>query len=73
MIGLGIQALGLLTNGLRIGFWHSDVVELLEVVRVLGQSYRLASMGDSSCMVFGRFMFCFGRTVLAATLCKLVW
>jgi hypothetical protein len=73
MTGLGIQEWGLLLNGLRIGFWHSNVMELLEVLRVLSHSYRLASMGGSSDVVFSRFTLGFCRTVVAATVCKLAW
>ena len=73
MTGLGIQVWGLLLNGLRIGSWHSNVMELLEVLRVLGHSYRLASMGGGSGVVFSRFTLAFCTTLVAATVCKLAW
>jgi hypothetical protein len=65
MTSLGIQAWVLLFNGFRTEFWHDNVMELLEVLRVFGNSYRLASMGGSSGVVFSRFTVCFCRTVVA--------
>ena len=73
MSALGIQAWALLLSGVRIGSWHSNVVELLEVLRVLGNSYRLASVGGSSCVFLGRFALGFFRTVVAANTGKLTW
>jgi hypothetical protein len=71
MTCLGIQAWVLLLSGLRIAFWHSNVLELLEVLRVLGNSYRLASMGVSSGVVFGRFTLAFCRAVVMGAVCNL--
>jgi hypothetical protein len=73
MTGLGIQALTLLLNGLRIGFGHNNVMELLEVLRIFAHSYRLASMGNGSGVVSGRFTLAFCRTVVAAVICKIAW
>ena len=73
MSALGIQAWALLLSGVRIGSWHSNVVELLEVLRVLGNSYRLASMGGSSCVFLSRFTLGFFTTVVAANTGKLTW
>jgi hypothetical protein len=70
--GLGIQAWGLLFNGLRIAPGHGNVVDFLEILRVLGHSYRLASAGDGSGIVFGRFMLGFSRTVVAVIVCELI-
>ena len=71
MTGLGIQVWGLLLNSLRIDFWHGNFMELLDVLRVFGHSYRLASMGGDSGAVFGQFTLGFCSTVVAAALSKL--
>ncbi len=73
MTGLGIQAWGLLLNGLRIGFWHGNVMDVLEILRVFGHSYRLASMGGSSVVVFSRFTLGFCWTVVVTTVFKRAW
>jgi hypothetical protein len=60
-----------LLNGLRIGFWHTNALLLLEVLRVVCQSYGLASMGGNSGVVFGRFTIDFCRALVVTTLCQL--
>ena len=73
MTGLGIQAWALVLIGLRVGFRHNDVMELLEVLRVFAHSYRLASMGCGSAISFNRSMLCFCRTLVEAAMCKTAW
>jgi hypothetical protein len=70
MTGLGIQAWALLLGGLRMAFWHSSVMELLEVLRVLANAYRLASPTGSSDVVYGRFAAGFCKTVIAGAVCN---
>jgi hypothetical protein len=63
---LGIQALAPLLNGIRTAFGHGDFMELLGALHILGNSYRLASMGAGSTMLYGRFTAGFCRTIVAS-------
>jgi hypothetical protein len=69
---LGIQALAQPLNGIRTAFGHSDFMELLGVLHILDDSYRLASMGVGSMMLHGRFTAGFCRTIVAS-LCHRRW
>jgi hypothetical protein len=63
---VGIPAVAQLLNAVRIASGHSDLTELLGVLHILGDSYRLASMGVGSTMLHGRFTASFCRTVVAS-------
>jgi hypothetical protein len=61
MTGLGIQAWLLSSIGIRTVF----------VLHILGNSYRLASLGVGSAVVYGRFTLGFCRTVVIGAVCNL--
>lgn len=42
---------------------HREIMELIEVLRILGNSYRLASSGLGSGLLYVRFAFYFCRTI----------
>ena len=65
MSGLGVQAWVLLLAGLRMALCHSDVMQWLEIARVFGHSYRLASAGIGSGVMLGRFTVGFCKVVVA--------
>jgi hypothetical protein len=69
MTGLGIQTWVLPLIGIRSALAHSELMEVLEVIHILGNSYRLASLGVGSGIVYGRFTLDFCRTVAAS----IVW
>ena len=64
MTGLGIQAWLLSLIGIRTAFVHREILEMLELLHILGNSYRLASLGVGSAVVYGRFTLGFCRTVV---------
>ena len=68
MTGLGIQAWGLLLIGIRSAFAHHEIMEMLEVLQILGNSFRLASVGVGSSLVYARFTFNFCRAIASAVL-----
>jgi hypothetical protein len=54
MTGLGIQVWALPLNGIRIAFGYMYLTELFDVLRILSNSYRLASTtGGGSGVVYG--------------------
>jgi hypothetical protein len=65
MSSLGLQAWVQLLNGIRTAFGHSEFMELFEVLHVLCNSYRLASSGVSSSIVYGRFTVDFFKAFVA--------
>jgi hypothetical protein len=67
---LCIQAWVLPLIGIRSALAHSEIMELLEVLHFLGNSYRLASV--SSSVVYGRSTFDFRRAFAAGTVCNCV-
>jgi hypothetical protein len=69
---VGIPALAQLLNGIRVASGHSDFMELLGVLHILGDSYRLASMGVGSTMLYGQFTAGFCRTIVAS-ICHRRW
>jgi hypothetical protein len=71
MTGLGIQAWLLSVIGIRTAFVYREIMEMLEVLHILGNSYRLASLGVGSAVVYCRFTLAFCRTVVAAVACNL--
>ncbi len=71
MTGLGIQAWLLSLIGVRTAFVHREIMEVLELLHILGNSYRLASLGVGSAVVYGRFTLGFCRTVVVGAACNL--
>ena len=71
MTSLCIQAWVLPLIGIRSALAHSEIMEMLEVLDFLGNSYRLASSGGSSSVVYSRFTFDFCRAFAAGTACNL--
>lgn len=67
MTGLGIQTWVLSLIGIRAALSHREYLEILEVLRILGNSYRLASLGAGSSVIYGRFTFDFCRIIAACT------
>lgn len=67
MTGLGIQAWVLSLIGIRAALSHRECLEILEVLRILGNSYRLASLGAGSIVIYGRFTFDFCMIIAACT------
>jgi hypothetical protein len=67
MTGLGIQAWVLSLIGVRAALSHREYLEILEVLRILCNSYRLASLGAGSTVIYGRFTFDFCRIIAAGT------
>jgi hypothetical protein len=66
MTGLGIQALVLPLIGIWSALAHGGFTEMLEILRMLGNSYRFASSEAGSSAVYGRFTFDFCRAIAAA-------
>lgn len=71
MTGLGVQAWLLSSIGIRSALAHREVMEMLEVLHMLGNSYHLASLGVSSAVVYGRFTLGFCRTIVVGAACNL--
>ena len=71
MTGLGIQAWLLSSIGIRTAFAHREIIEMLEVLHILGNSYRLASLGVGSAVVYGRFTLDFCKAVVIGAVCNL--
>ncbi|KRR22611.1 hypothetical protein CQ13_28650 [Bradyrhizobium retamae] len=59
-----ILALLLQLMGLHSVLTYHEMMGLFEIVRALGNSYRLASSGWGA--IYGRFAFDFCRTIVAA-------
>jgi hypothetical protein len=69
MTSLGLQLWAQLLSGIRIAFGHMYFTELCDVLRALGNSYRLASTtGGGSGFVYGRFTAGFCRAIVARTM-----
>lgn len=64
MTALGIHAWLLSSIGIRTAFFNREIMEMLELLHALGNSYRLASLGVGSALVYGRFTLGFCRTVV---------
>ncbi len=71
MTGLGIQAWLMALIGIRTAFVHREIMEMLEVLHILSNSYRLASLGVGSAVVYCRFTLAFCRTVVVIAACNL--
>jgi hypothetical protein len=66
MTGLGIQAWVLSSIGIRSALLYCQAMEVLDILHVLGNSYRLASFGVYSGAVYGRFIFDFCRAAVTS-------
>jgi len=64
---LGIQTL-LPLVGIRSAFAQHEIMLILQVLHVLGNSYRLATLGSSSIVAHGRFTLGFCSVVVAVAL-----
>ena len=64
MTGVELQAV-LPFIGTRSAFAHHEVMEMLEVLHALGNSYRLASSGIGLGVVYARFTLGFCRAIIA--------
>lgn len=49
--------------GVRSVFTHREIMELIELLRILGNSYRIASSGVGSGLLYVRFALYFCRTI----------
>jgi hypothetical protein len=68
MINIGIQALLLSHGGLHLTLTHHELMEMIEILRALGNSYRLAASEPGSGILYGRlaFNFCRGAVMWVA-------
>jgi hypothetical protein len=62
---IGLQILMVPLAGLHLAMTYHEVADALEIVRALGNSYRLASLEPGSSALYGRFTFNFCRAVVA--------
>jgi hypothetical protein len=65
MINIGIQALLLSLLGIHPALTHHEFMEMVEIIRALGNSYRLAALEPGSGFLYGRFTFNFCRVVVS--------
>ncbi len=70
MTGFGIQIWMLSMIGIRSAVAHREIMEMLEIVHILGNSYRLASSGFGSTALLGRFTFGFCKTMAVGVVCR---
>lgn len=64
MSSVGIQVLVLPLAGIHLAMTYHELTGLLEVARVLSNSYRQASSDPGSGALYGRFIFSFCRTIV---------
>lgn len=64
MTGSGIHAWVLPLIGGSSAFLYQEIAPMLELIHVLGNSYRLASSGLVSSILYGRFAMGFCRAVV---------
>jgi len=65
MSDVGIQALLLPLASVHLTLTHHELMETIELVRALGNSYRLAASELDSSVIYGRFSLDFFRTTVA--------
>ncbi|SEN94903.1 hypothetical protein [Bradyrhizobium sp. OK095] len=65
MSNIGIQALLLPLAGIHLMLTHHELMGMIEFVRALGSSYRLAASEPGSSLLYGRFAFNFCRSAVA--------
>ena len=64
MNNFSIQALLLPLASIHLMLTHHELMEATELIRALGNSYRLASSGPGSGFLYGRFAFNFCRSAV---------
>jgi hypothetical protein len=64
MTGSGIHAWVLPLIGGRSDFAYQEIATMLEMIHVLGNSYRLASSGLVSSVLYGRFALGFCKALV---------
>ena len=65
MIGPGFQALMVPLVDIHWALAHSELTGALELLRILGNSYRLATSEIGSTLLHSRITFHFCRTIVA--------
>lgn len=65
MNNLGIQSQLLSLLSIHSALMHYEFMGMIEVVRALGNSYRLAALEPGNSFLYGRFAFNFCRVVVA--------
>lgn len=65
MSSIGIHALLPPFASIHLMLTHHEFMEAIELVRALGNSYRLAASEPGSSVVYGRFTLDFFRTIVA--------
>lgn len=65
MTGLGIHAWFLTLLGIRSAFVHQEIATMLEIVHVVGNSYRMACSGTASGAVCSRLVMTLCKTAVA--------
>jgi hypothetical protein len=65
MSNLGIHTLLLSLLGIHSALTHHEFMGMIEIVRALGNSYRLAALEPGSSFLYGRFAFNFCRVVVS--------
>lgn len=58
---IGTHALLLPFASLHLTLTHHEFMEMIEFIRALGNSYRLAALGSGSSLLYGRVAFNFCR------------
>ena len=66
MIGSGFQALMPPLADIHWVLAHSELTAVLELLRILGNSYRLATSEVGSTLLYGRFAFHVCRSIVAS-------
>ncbi|MDI3559187.1 hypothetical protein [Bradyrhizobium sp. Arg816] len=69
MSSVGIQVLLLPLAGIHLAMAYHELTGVLEIARVLGNSYRLASSDPGSGALHGRFILDFCRTIVTVNHC----
>ena len=65
MSNFGIHAVLLSLLGIHPALTHHEFMGMVEIVRALGNSYRLAALEPGSGFLYGRFAFNFCRVVVS--------
>jgi hypothetical protein len=66
MTSVGIQAFMLSVAGVHSALTHHELIRMIEITRILGNSYRLASSGPGSSLLYGRLAVNFCRAAVVA-------
>lgn len=62
---IGIQALLFPLASIHLMLTHHELMEAIELVRALGNSYRVAALEPGSSFLYGRFAINFCRSAMA--------